>query len=66
MDPKIIKEKLVVLVAPCSCGSEKMRYRCCGTEEADVIGDEMCPCGSGRVIRDCYFKSPEVHKEMGQ
>ena len=62
MEQATVKEKMGVLMQPCSCGSGKMFYLCCGQDQAQEIANEKCPCGSGKMVKDCCMKSPKTHK----
>ncbi len=48
---------------PCpKCGSDKMYYQCCGTDEAKMVGMKMCPVHKESMLKDCCMAKPEEHK----
>mgnify|MGYP001580492785 FL=1 len=56
------QEEIGKMMQQCGCGSGKMFYQCCGTQEAAVMGEKMCPAHTSSMLKDCCMANPGAHQ----
>jgi len=62
MEQATNEEITKMMQKPCpTCGADVMYYKCHGAQEAEVIGEKLCPVHTQSKLKDCCMTNPEAH-----